>query len=270
MFSVRQKEQSARVAVLRTIIIEAKESELTMRALDTKQQPSKTTTEYIPSHPVHTQSFIMSMNIMILGGYGNAGRPIASLLLQEAPDVDILIAGRNLAAAQDYVDKLNEKYARDRAQARQVDASSPDSLDAAFRDIDMVVVASSTKQYTPLVVEAALTANIDYLDIQVTDSTQQTQVMESLKKRISTSTKCFVTQGGFHPGMPAALVKFAATQLHHVQKANVYCNMSPNWKELDFSDATKEEFFREMFDMKNDIYVHGKWEKQGWSVVEGI
>jgi saccharopine dehydrogenase (NAD+, L-lysine-forming) len=206
----------------------------------------------------------MFKTIMILGGYGNAGRPIASLLLKEAPDFDIVIAGRNLAAAQEYANKLNENYERNRAQARQVDASSSDSLDTAFCDIDMVVVASSTNQYTPLVVEAALKANIDYFDIQVTP----TKAIESLQHRISTSTKCFVTQGGFHPGMPAALVQYASTQLNHVQKANVYCNMSLNWKELNFSDTTKEEFYRELFDMKNDVYVNGKWEAQGWSVVK--
>lgn len=207
---------------------------------------------------------MINKSIMILGGYGNAGRSIASLLLQEAPDVDIVIAGRNLVAAQEYVDKLNENYVRDRARARQVDASSPDSLDTAFHDVDMVVVASSTTQYTQLVVEAALKTNIDYLDIQVTDSNE---AMESLKERIFASTRCFVTQGGFHPGLPAALVQYATTQLDFVQKANVYCIMSPNWKELDFSDNTKEEFFQEMFDMKNDICVDGKWEKQGWFVV---
>lgn len=62
---------------------------------------------------------MINKSIMILGGYGNAGRSIASLLLQEAPDVDIVIAGRNLVAAQEYVDKLNENYVRDRARARQ-------------------------------------------------------------------------------------------------------------------------------------------------------
>lgn len=136
----------------------------------------------------------MHKNLLILGGYGNAGRPIASLLLQESQDVFVTIAGRNLAAAQEYVDKLNATCGDERARARQVDASSPESLDEAFRDIDMVVVASSTTPYAQQVLEAALKANIDYFDIQVADS-YRTEAMESLQTRISTSTRCFVTQG---------------------------------------------------------------------------
>lgn len=44
--------------------------------------------------------------------------------------------------------------------------------------------------------------------------------------------------------------------------------MSPNWKELELSEATTEEFFRELGEMNSDIYVNGKWEKQGWSVMK--
>lgn len=92
--------------------------------------------------------------------------------------------------------------------------------------------------------------------------------MESLKTRISTSTSCFTVQGGFHPGIPGALVRYAAMELDHVQKANVYCIMSPNWKELELSPATKEEFFQEIGEMSSEIYVDGEWKKQGWSVVK--
>jgi len=207
----------------------------------------------------------MPKTILILGGYGNAGRPIADLLLKES-DVNVILAGRNLDKAQEQADKLNEAHGRgERAKARCVDASSSESLDEGFRDIDMVVVASSTNEFTDKVVSAALTANIDYLDIQVCDSAR-TEAMDSLKSRLSTSTRCFVTQGGYHPGIPAALVRYAATQFGNVQKANVYTTMSPDWKELEYSEATKEEFFRELGEMNSEIYENGKWEKQGWSV----
>lgn len=96
----------------------------------------------------------MPKTLLILGGYGNAGRAIASLLLQECSDVGVIIAGRNLTAAQEYADKLNEKYNDERARARQVDASSVQSLDEAFQDIDMVVVASSTTAFAHQVLEA--------------------------------------------------------------------------------------------------------------------
>lgn len=204
----------------------------------------------------------MPKTLLILGGYGNAGRAIADLLLKES-EARVIIAGRNLDLAQEQADKLNAAYSGQRAQARRVDASSPESLDEAFRDIDMVAVASSTKAFTYQVLDAALKANIDYFDIMVCTETEAT---ESLKERISTSTRCFITEGGFHPGIPAALIRYAANQCDNLQKANVYTVMSPNWKELEFSEATKEEFFRELGEMNSDIYVNDKWEKQGWTV----
>lgn len=206
----------------------------------------------------------MPKTILILGGYGNAGRPIADLLLKES-DVNVIIAGRNLALAQDEADKLNAAHGKGRASARQVDASSSESLKQGFKDIDMVVVASSTNAYTYQVLDAALNANIDYFDIQVDDSTR-TKAIDSLKSRTSTSTRCFVTEGGFHPGIPAALVRYAAMQLDNLTKANVYCIVSPNWRELQLSEATKQEFLSELGEMKSAIYEKGKWEKQGWSV----
>jgi len=207
----------------------------------------------------------MPKTLLILGGYGNAGRPIADLLLKES-DARVIIAGRNLLLAQEQAVKLNASYSGERAQARRVDASSPESLEEAFQDVDMVVVASSTNAFTYQVLDAALKANIDYFDIQVCDSVR-TEAMEALKLRISTSMRCFVTEAGFHPGIPAAFVRYAATQLDSLQKANIYCVMSPNWKALEFSQVTREEFFRELGEMNSEIYENGKWERQGWSVV---
>ena len=203
----------------------------------------------------------MPKTLLILGGYGNAGRAIADLLLKES-DVHVILAGRTLSLAEEQARKLNATYSGERAKACQVDASSPESLEKGFQYVDMVVVASSTSAFTYQILDAALKANIDYFDIQVCGS----DAMDSLKTRISTSTRCFVTQGGIYPGVPAMLVRYAAMQLDNLQKANIYCVMSPNWKDLEFSEASKEEFFRELGDMNSEIYDNGKWEKQGWTV----
>jgi saccharopine dehydrogenase (NAD+, L-lysine-forming) len=203
----------------------------------------------------------MPKTLLILGGYGNAGRAIADLLLKES-DVCVILAGRNLSLAEEQARKLNATYSGERAKARQVDASSPESLEKGFQYVDMVVVASSTSAFTYQILDSALRANIDYFDIQVCGS----DLMDSLKTRISTSTRCFVTQGGIYPGVPAMLVRYAAMQLDNLQKANIYCVMSPNWREIEYSEATKEEFFQELGDMNSEIYDNGKWEKQGWTV----
>ncbi|CAB9497028.1 saccharopine dehydrogenase [Seminavis robusta] len=209
----------------------------------------------------------MAKTLLILGGYGNTGKLIANLLLEIRKDTSIVLAGRNLAEAQKETDRLNQAFEGHRVFARQVDASSATSLQAALSDdVDVLVVASSTTALTQQVMQAAIDVNVDYYDIQYSDS-HRLEVLESLKSDIESSGKTFVVEGGFHPGVPAALVRYAATQLDHVVEADVYGNISENWKEVHVRKETEEEFFGQMTEMKSDIYSNGKWEAQGWQVV---
>ncbi len=60
-------------------------------------------------------------NLLILGGYGNTGRPLARLLLQET-DAHLLLAGRDLAKALALAAKLNAGFGGDRVRGCHVDA----------------------------------------------------------------------------------------------------------------------------------------------------
>lgn len=60
-------------------------------------------------------------------------------------------------------------------------------------------------------------------------------------------------------------MRFAALQCAQLQKANLFCVMQPSWKDLSYSQETSEEFFREIGEMKNDVYTDGQWKKQSWS-----
>jgi saccharopine dehydrogenase (NAD+, L-lysine-forming) len=79
-----------------------------------------------------------------------------------------------------------------------------------------------------------------------------------------------VTDGGYHPGLPAAFVRYAALQCENLQTANLYAVIQLNWKDITLSKNTPEEFFRELVDMSasgegNLVYANGQWEKQNWS-----
>ena len=99
--------------------------------------------------------------------------------------------------------------------------------------------------------------------------------MDEFKPLIQKTGKYFVTEGGFHPGIPAALVRYVmdqeeeeqSTQQQQLVSANIFIFMQPNWKELQFSNATKEEFLQELNEMDNRIYTKGnQWVKQDWNV----
>ncbi len=157
-------------------------------------------------------------HILILGGYGSTGFPIAQYLLSQT-DVSLTLAGRSLEKAEGAAAKLNGEQRQNRVKALRADASDPQSLRRVFEGADMVVVASSTSEYVESIARCALETGIDYLDVQF--STTKMHILQSLSSEIERADLCFITDGGFHPGLPAAMVRFAADQIDSLESANV-------------------------------------------------
>ncbi len=198
--------------------------------------------------------------ILILGGYGNTGRPLAQLLLQES-DARLVIAGRNVERAKKTAIDLNAISGEDRAGGVYADASDFSSLRQALEGIDLVVVASSTSQYVTLVAKAAMEAGVDYLDIQY--STEKITVLNSLRNEIERAGCCFITDGGFHPGLPAALIRYVAQYFDQLEVANVGSVIKIDWAKLEVGNETMDEFVREFLDFQAIVYQGGEWRDLG-------
>ena len=194
--------------------------------------------------------------ILILGGYGSTGRPLTELLLHET-NAHLILAGRNTQKANKLVAELNSK----RVSSAYVDAGDITTLREAMTDIDLVVVTSSTAQFTHNVATAALEARADYLDVLY--STEKTAVLRSLAQQIEAVDCCFVTDGGFHPGLPAALVRYAASNFDQLTSANVGSVIKINWTALDLSPSTMEEFVAEFMDFNTLCFENGRWQNKG-------
>jgi hypothetical protein len=201
----------------------------------------------------------MQKKVLILGGYGNTGFLIAKLLLQES-DVQLVIAGRTLSRAQQTVDDLNCEFHINRVSSKQVDAADTNSLKAAFEDVNIVIVASSTIDYARNVADLALEAGADYLDVQLS-SPAKLAVLNSLREKIERKGRCFITDGGFHPGVPAAMVRYAVAKFDALEVANISAAFQLNWKELQFSESTICEFIDEFKNFNPLVLKNKKWVK---------
>lgn len=199
----------------------------------------------------------MQKKVLILGGYGNTGLLIARLLIQEC-DAQLIIAGRNLSRAQKAADELNRECRTDRASAKQIDAADSDNLTAAFEGMDIVVVASSTIEYTQNVSYAALEAGADYLDIQLSSPTK-IDVLNRLREKIENKGRCFITDGGYHPGIPAAMVRYAAAKFDALEVANISTAFQMNLNELQFSKPTSSEFIDELKNYNPLVLKNKEW-----------
>ncbi|MFQ6088696.1 MAG: saccharopine dehydrogenase family protein [Candidatus Methanofastidiosia archaeon] len=195
---------------------------------------------------------------LILGGYGNVGLYLARLLLQET-DIQLVLAGRSSKKAKQAAAQLNSIFEGDRVAGIRADASDAEDLKKAFGEVDFVLVASSTAKYVKKVVRAALEAGIDYLDIQY--STKKVPILQSMTGEIEKAGRCFITEAGFHPGLPAVLVRYASRYFDCLEVAHVGSVIKINWRELSLSQSTTDEFMEEMFAFETLFFKDGKWKK---------
>ncbi|MCP4698759.1 MAG: saccharopine dehydrogenase [Gammaproteobacteria bacterium] len=200
--------------------------------------------------------------ILILGGYGEAGSNITYLLLQET-NVQLIIAGRDEKKAEVRAGQLGAFFMGDdwisRVKGIWADAADPDSLKRAFAQADFVIVASSTARHAQTVAKAALAAGIDYLDIQ--HSSGKYAALQALRPQIEAAGRCFITDGGFFPGLPAALIRYAAPEFDRLEKVEAGSLIRLNWQALDLSEETISEFVDELARYDSRFFKDGAWKK---------
>jgi saccharopine dehydrogenase (NAD+, L-lysine-forming) len=195
----------------------------------------------------------MMDTILILGGYGATGRPLTKHLLAQT-DNKIIVAGRNLEKARDFVDSLHDP----RLTAKRVDAADPASLRGALRGVDLLLVAAPTTQHTETVVCAALEAGVDYLDVQYSD--RKLEALRAHEREIDQQRLCFITEAGFHPGLPSAMIRYAASKLDCIETARTagYLNMGG----LQYTEAV-DELMEGFKNYQAQVYKNGAWTKPG-------
>ncbi len=195
---------------------------------------------------------------LILGGYGGVGRALTRLLLQET-DARLVLAGRTIEKAKAAAAQLNNLFPGNRVAETYADASDVASAKRAFKCVDLVVVASSTAKYAQEVATTALEAGIDYLDVQY--STRKVALLKSLSQEIERAGRCFITDGGFHPGLPAALVRYAATRFDRLEKAKVGSVIKYEFARQPMGDSSLYEFLEEIDDFEALFFREGRWQK---------
>ena len=196
------------------------------------------------------------MTISVLGGYGNAGRLIARYLAPRTP-ATIRLLGRDARKAKDAAAALSRETDRPLCGAR-ADASDKASLTSVLGDTDMLVVASSSIDHVQTVAEAALETQTDYLDIQLS-SPGKTAALRRLEPAFTAQERCFITDGGYHPGVPAAMVRYAHGRLPNLEKATVGGAFTLDWADRVFSDETIDEFVTELKAYDPSVFMEGRW-----------
>lgn len=196
--------------------------------------------------------------ILILGGYGYAGKLLARYILEQT-NAEIILAGRHLEKAQAYAEQLNSEFKGRRVSAVRADAADGQSLHEALHGTDLLLVAAPTTKHAYTVIRTAIESGVDYLDIQL--DARKFALQKSFAPEIERAERCFITEAGFHPGLPAAMVRYAASHLDRLDTAITagYLNMGQS---LPYSEAV-DELMETFQNYQAQVFKDGQWTRPG-------
>lgn len=143
------------------------------------------------------------MRIAILGAAGNAGHLLAQQL---APQLDahaeLLLVGRREAPLAALCEQINHQAGRALAHTACADFTDLPRMRTLLTGSQLVVVTAALGKHTAPLAALVLEAGADWLDIMLS-TPSKCQALTALAPAITQQGRCFITDGGFHPGRPA-------------------------------------------------------------------
>ena len=189
--------------------------------------------------------------ILILGGYGYTGKFLARHLLRQT-DVNVILAGRSLDKARAFAQELNDS----RVTVIRVDASDLEGLRQALQSVTLCLVAAPTTHQAETVIQACIDAHVYYLDVQF--SSRKLKALSTAEEKIKEDGLCFITEAGFHPGLPAAMIRYTATKLDVLESAVTAGYLNIN--NIPYTEAV-DELMEAFLDYQAQVYKKGAWTK---------
>lgn len=156
--------------------------------------------------------------LVVLGGCGAVGSTAMRYLVATDYYDEYVVADKDIEAAR----KLAAELGPDKVKAVELDADDPQSLRDAIAGADVVLnCVGPFYKYGPPILEAAVAAGIDYVDI--CDDMDATEIMLEMDGKAKDAGISALIGMGSSPGMANVLVKFTAeTLLDKVDAVDIY------------------------------------------------
>ncbi|WP_280291733.1 saccharopine dehydrogenase NADP-binding domain-containing protein [Pseudomonas sp. BN417] len=157
------------------------------------------------------------MKVLLLG-CGNVGANVARELLPRHPEVECLIGDLNLGAAEKLAAELGP-----RASAVSADIRDPAKLDALLDGVDLVfnAVGPFYRSAVP-VIEAALRARVDYIDINDDHDVAETLFLDpTWHQRALEAGIRLIIGCGSTPGLTNVMARMLADRLDKVREIHL-------------------------------------------------
>jgi saccharopine dehydrogenase (NAD+, L-lysine-forming) len=193
----------------------------------------------------------MDATLVLLGGYGGAGRALALPLLQET-GARLVIAGRDVRKAEAFAQCLDVKHPG-RVRWAGADASHPAQAAALLAPGDVLLDLTTAWEQAPALALAALDAGADFLDIHYQRASAR--ALAPLDAPFRRAGRTLITQAGCHPGLPSAMLRAAAERLDRIHAARLGMALRFRVESL----ATALELVDEIGEGEGLTYRAGNW-----------
>jgi saccharopine dehydrogenase-like NADP-dependent oxidoreductase len=156
--------------------------------------------------------------LVVLGGCGAVGSTAVRMLAATDYFDEYVIADKDIEAAR----KLSSELGEDRVKAVELNADDAQSLQDAIAGASVILnCVGPFYKYGPPILEAAIKAGIDYVDI--CDDLDATEAMLEMDGKAAAAGISALIGMGSSPGMANLLVKFTAeTLLDQVDAVDIY------------------------------------------------
>lgn len=167
------------------------------------------------------------MKIVLLGGAGLMGRATARDLVEHEPDLELVLADLDEAAAERIAGGLGQAVAgaRGRISTCRVDASDERAVGAAIRGAD-VVINSALYYFNMPVMRAALREGVAYLDLGGLFHVTREQL--ALGPAFAKADLTAVLGMGSTPGITNVQARHAAAGMERVDSIRIFNGNTPN------------------------------------------
>ena len=190
------------------------------------------------------------MKCAVIGGYGGVGRPLCRALISDF-EAEVTVVGPRLERARAFAAGLG-------ARAAEARADDDARLARAVAGVDLVLVAAPVGADIARIGAAALDAGADMVDILLDPATPDR--LAALVPELARKGRVFLTQAGFHPGLPGVFIRAAAGRMTCLRRARVLMAMSTGFDQ----PAATRELVQAVRANDARILEAGRWRAAGW------
>lgn len=150
--------------------------------------------------------------ILIIGGYGTVGSIVSKKLAMKYPS-KIIVAGRNLKRAQDFI-----KVSKINAQSFQLDIENISYNKINYSEIDTIVCCVETSDIS--IILKCIEYDINYTEVGASYKTYQRFL--KLEDTINNSKSLIIPSVGLVPGLSNIMVYNAAKKFKKIESIKIY------------------------------------------------